>query len=310
MTQEPKYCPQCGTGLVERLEGERLRPTCPACGFIYYLNPVVAAAALVEEEGRVVLVRRGVQPKAGYWGLPAGYVEADETAEEAAVRETAEEAGLQIEVDDLLDVYSFGGDDFPRGVLIVYSAHKVAGQLQAGDDASEAAFFAPDELPQESEVAFWTHRKVLKDWRRARSVSYRPAGPDEMEAARALAEAHQRLLWLPDPVQRDESTVLLVALDRGQVVGYAHLAFDARSQARLEDVFVAPSYRRWGIGTHLMEECVALAQRSGMTSIVAEVEAGNTAVAVYLKAGFQVCGFANAPATQRDGAALFVARAL
>ncbi|MEA3337428.1 MAG: GNAT family N-acetyltransferase [Chloroflexota bacterium] len=307
MAQNPKYCPQCGTRLVERLEGDRSRPMCPGCGFIYYLNPVVAAAALVEENGRVVLIRRGVAPRAGYWGLPAGYVEADETAEEAAIRETAEEAGIDIEIDQLLDVYSFGGDDYPRGVLIVYSAHLISGQLQAGDDASDAAFFSPDELPPDQKIAFWTHRNALKDWRRARAINYRPARPEEYAEAIALAQTHQRPTDALGSPESEKDTRLLLALDRGTIVGYAGLIMERATRARIDDVFVTPNYRRWGIGTQLVEECIALARRSDASSIVAEIEAGNPAVAFYLKAGFQVCGFATSPAATRNETSLLVA---
>ena len=81
--ETPHYCPRCGSELTMRQSGERPRPVCQACGYVYYLNPTVAAGTLVEEDGRVVLVRRKADPRAGYWGLPAGYVEADESAEEA-----------------------------------------------------------------------------------------------------------------------------------------------------------------------------------------------------------------------------------
>ena len=84
-----QYCPKCATRLEWRSAGDRERPTCPACDFVFYFNPVVGAGALVESDGRVVLVRRGVAPKAGYWSLPSGYVEADELAEEAAVERDA-----------------------------------------------------------------------------------------------------------------------------------------------------------------------------------------------------------------------------
>jgi 8-oxo-dGTP diphosphatase len=116
------YCPKCATELVRRLSGDRARPTCPSCGFVFYFNPVVGAGVLVETDGRVVLVRRGVGPMEGYWSLPAGYVEANERAEEAAVRETFEETGLEIEIDELLGVYSFGHEP-QTGVLILYSGH-------------------------------------------------------------------------------------------------------------------------------------------------------------------------------------------
>lgn len=305
--EEPKFCPQCGTALQTRLEGDRPRPTCPACGFIYYLNPVVAVGALVEVDGRVALIRRGVSPRAGYWGLPAGWAEAGETTEEAAIRETAEEAGLDIAIDELLNVYSFGGGDFPPGVLVVYSARVLSGDLRPGDDASEAAFFAPAELPTDSEIAFWTHRQVLRDWRRARAVIYKPADAAAMQQASQLALQHNRPAWEIDLTRNNCQTQLLVAEDRGCVVGYAGLNQHPQGQARLEYLFVAPNYRRWGIGTRLIENCVDLARRSGMASIVAEVEADNPAVAVYLKAGFRVCGFVSSPAALHSETVLIVA---
>lgn len=305
--EEPKYCPQCGTALEIRLEGGRPRPTCPACGFIYYRNPVVAVGALVEVEGRVALIRRGVPPRAGYWGLPAGWAEAGETTEEAAIRETLEEAGLNIAIDELLNVYSFGGGDATPGVLVVYSAHVLSGELRPGDDASEAAFFSPTELPADGEIAFWTHRQVLLDWRRARAVIYKPADEAALRQASELALQHDRPAWEVDLTQNSCQTQLLVAEDRDRVVGYAGLNQHPQGQARLEYLFVAPNYRRWGIGTRLIENCVALARHSGISSVVAEVEANNPAVAVYLKAGFHVCGFLSSPAALHGETVLIVA---
>ena len=173
---ETKFCPRCATELEWRSAGERPRsagerpgstddrprPTCPACGFVFYLNPVVGAGALVEKEGRVVLVRRGVEPKAGYWSLPSGYVEADEMAEDAAVREMEEETGLEVEIDDLLGVYSFGSEP-QTGVLILYSAHPVGGELRAGDDAQDVQTFAPTDMPPDDQIAFRTHLQALQD---------------------------------------------------------------------------------------------------------------------------------------------------
>ena len=77
LPMDVRFCPKCATELEWQSSGDRARPTCPACGFIFYFNPVVGAGALVETDGRVVLVRRGVEPKSGFWSLPAGYVEAD-----------------------------------------------------------------------------------------------------------------------------------------------------------------------------------------------------------------------------------------
>ncbi len=271
-----------------RTIGERVRPVCPACGFIFYLNPIVAAGALVERDGKVALVRRGVEPGRGLWGLPAGYVEADESAEEAAVRETWEEAHLRIEIEGLIDAFSYGKAQ-DRGVLLVYAARVVAGELEAGDDAMDARWFAPDELP---EIAFSTHREVLRQWRQARAVTYRPATPADAEVVAMLNEIYlqergrEYATFVNDSQRR-----LFVAVDNGQVVGFVGVSLLANRTARVEQVFVLPRYRRWGIGTRLIRTCVEFAVERGMRAAVVYVPVSNAGWTVYLKAGFRVSGF-------------------
>jgi 8-oxo-dGTP diphosphatase len=172
----PKFCPHCAGRLAPRMIDERERLVCQECGFIFYINPKVAAGALVEEEGQVVLVRRGIQPRAGYWALPSGFAEYGETIEETAIRECREETGLEVELDDLLGVYSVNSDFYGCLVLVLYSAHVVGGELVAGDDACEAGLFAPDELP--ADIAFGAHGQALRDWREAiiSSQEVAPAG--------------------------------------------------------------------------------------------------------------------------------------
>jgi len=275
------------------------------------MNPVVAAGTLVEEDGRVVLVRRRAEPRAGYWGLPAGYVEVDESAEEAAVRETREEAGLEVELDNLLGVYSFGGEGIPRGVLILYAAHVVGGELRPGDDASEARFFAPAELPSEEEIAFWTHRNALRDWLRAHAVIIRPAEPEEQEDVIALCRRFHRPcpLGIEGSIPADNN--LLVAVDRGAVVGYASVTVHSAGEVgRLDDVFVLPNHRRWGIGLRLVKASIDLGTKRYLRTLLTEVEATNEAMVVYLKAGFRVCGFLNRSTPHHlpdSGAVLFLA---
>jgi ADP-ribose pyrophosphatase YjhB (NUDIX family)/N-acetylglutamate synthase-like GNAT family acetyltransferase len=286
------FCPLCGGKMVLTARRDRSRPVCSRCGYVFYLNPVVAAGTLVDVEGRIALVRRGIQPGLGLWGLPAGYVEADETTEEAAVRETLEETGLLVGLDELLGVYSFGDVSEVRGVLTLYSAHYLSGELKAGDDASDVRFYSPEELPSHAELAFETHRRALDDWRRTRAVHVRPVRDADAEPLaklrlRQAAEAEaDNLLPSAGPI------TVLVAADGAQLAGYVAVGVGHRSdEANIAELFVLPAYRRWGIGTHLLTAAVDECRDRGMALLIAEASTSNPGVLVYLRAGFHIAGY-------------------
>ena len=296
--------------MVWRSTGDRPRPICPECGFVFYLNPVVGAGALVEKDGRVVLVRRGVAPKAGYWSLPAGYVEADEMAEEAAVREMQEETGLEIEIDDLLGVYSFGKEP-QTGVLILYSANAIGGELRAGDDAQEVRTFDPGGMPPDDQIAFHTHLQALRDWRRARAIIYRTATPDDHPH---VAELNNRYPEVGDVCLNYAAAPdreVLLAWDRDRLVGIACVTHRAwQHAANIDQIFVRPGYRRWGIATHLVGRAIAHAREQNMQALLAAAPVTNPILLVYLKAGFRVSGFIDAyypPGREGPVTALFLA---
>ena len=160
---DPTYCPRCAAALEPRPEHGMLRPTCPACGFIWYRNPVPAAGVLVEQAGRVVLVRRRYEPRAGAWCLPAGFMEAGETPERSAEREMLEETGLIVQIERLFGVYAGFDDPRVRAVLILYTAVVTGGELLAGDDAVEVGWFPLDALP--ADIAFASHARALAELR-------------------------------------------------------------------------------------------------------------------------------------------------
>lgn len=153
-----KYCPLCGTVLIVRSQFKEGRLACPACGWIYYADPKVAAAVLVEQNNRVLLTRRVNEPAQGMWSLPAGFVNAYEDPARAAERECLEETGLLVSVTGLIDVVS--GREHRRGadIVIIYRAELRGGSLRAGDDAEQADFFDRQELPP---LAFRATRLVL-----------------------------------------------------------------------------------------------------------------------------------------------------
>ncbi len=158
IADEVKFCPRCGTALTQAERSGRIRPVCPACSWIYFPDPKVAAAVLLEQDGRVLLVRRAVDPLRGLWSLPAGYVDAGEDPARAAERECLEETGLTVEVTGLMEVLF--GQEHPRGahILIVYHARLISGVLAARDDVDQAAFFPRNELPP---LAFSTTKRLL-----------------------------------------------------------------------------------------------------------------------------------------------------
>ena len=136
------------------------RPVCPQCGWIYFADPKVAAAVLIEQDNRVLLVRRVNEPYRGFWTLPAGFVDAGEDPARAAERECLEETDLTVRVTRVIDVIA--GREHPRGAdfIIVYAAQYVSGAPQAGDDADQIGWFERSNLPP---LAFHATQKVLSN---------------------------------------------------------------------------------------------------------------------------------------------------
>jgi 8-oxo-dGTP diphosphatase len=147
-----KYCPQCASPLSQRFFSGRERDYCPSCGFIHFRDPKLAVGALIINEGRVLLIRRAVPPRKGYWAVPSGFVEYDEQPRAALAREVEEETGLQVRVGAVIDVYP-NADPTKPGVFLLFEADSVAGMPAPGDDVSEVAWFTGEELPYD-DLAF------------------------------------------------------------------------------------------------------------------------------------------------------------
>jgi 8-oxo-dGTP diphosphatase len=142
-----KFCPRCGAEVLYEYKFGEVRPVCPKCNWIHFVDPKVAAAVLVEQGVRVLLVRRVNEPFRGLWTLPAGFVNGGEDPAEAGARECLEETGLSVRVTRVLDVIS--GKEHERGAdfIIIYHAEVVSGNLVPGDDADAVEWFAHDDLP-------------------------------------------------------------------------------------------------------------------------------------------------------------------
>jgi len=145
-----KYCPLCGAGLVLAMVEDRERQRCSGCAFVLYPNPACASAGVVlDDRRRVLLVRRRIQPYAGQWALPAGYQEVDEDPRATALREIYEETGIRAEVESLFDMIYVPDDPRRPANVAVFLCRVVGGVLNSGSDATDAAWFGLDALPQD-----------------------------------------------------------------------------------------------------------------------------------------------------------------
>ena len=156
------WCPTCRAPLGRVDRGGRPRPTCPGCGFVFFANPGVGAAAVVRDTaGRVLLVQRGPrQHGAGTWCIPCGFVEWGEDVRATAVRETREEAGVDVELGDVLQVASnFHDRDQPSvGIWVAAQLVDPGATAVAGEDAVAVGWFDPASPPP---LAFPTDATLL-----------------------------------------------------------------------------------------------------------------------------------------------------
>jgi len=171
-----RFCPSCGNPLESRRlkAGDPERPVCIACGHIVYLDPKVAVGTIIRvpsdprdprdprlvNNQRLVLVRRAIEPGYGLWVFPGGYVDQGEEITAAAIREAREESGLDIRIDDLLNVYSYGGRS---PIIVVYTATALAGELCVDEECLEARLFMREEIPW-NELAFRSTAEALREY--------------------------------------------------------------------------------------------------------------------------------------------------
>ncbi len=161
---EMNYCPRCAHPLEDRYVFERIRRVCPSCDFIFWREHKVAAAAVVERDGKVLLVRRTMTPGRGRWTIPGGFVEFDEDPRNAVVREALEETGYPVEIVKLLDVIF--GREHERGasLVIAYLARLLGNEPSREMDEKEVdavGFFSPDQLPP---IAFKATQRAIELW--------------------------------------------------------------------------------------------------------------------------------------------------
>src|SRR3954451_5747003 len=139
---------------------DRERLTCPDCGFVAYENPKIVVGSVVSEGGRILLCRRAIEPRRGYWTLPAGYMEMAETVEEGARREAWEEARARIALDGVLAIYSIARIG---QVQVIFRAGFETPGFAPGPESLECRLFGWEEIPWE-EIAFPSVHWALHCW--------------------------------------------------------------------------------------------------------------------------------------------------
>jgi 8-oxo-dGTP diphosphatase len=132
---------------------------------VFYRQLKVGAGAIIEKQDAILLFQRAYDPFQGDWNIPAGYAEHDEDPAHTVIREVYEETGLQVQVDQLHDVYFFADDPRGNGLLIVYTCQILGGELTESHEGGNFRFFARHDLP--GNLAGGGHNQAVLSWKAA-----------------------------------------------------------------------------------------------------------------------------------------------
>ncbi len=157
------YCSNCGSdALTFKIpEGDHFpRFVCPDCDTIHYTNPNMVVGCVIIKDEKILLAKRGIEPRLGFWNLPCGFLENDETIQQGAKREVYEETGAVVELDNLHAVYNL---PHANQVYLIFKATITDGKLQTTLESTEIEFFAADEIPWD-EIAFSSNSFAIKKY--------------------------------------------------------------------------------------------------------------------------------------------------
>ncbi len=180
------YCPICGKPLAMTDDGEKERPHCDVCRRHFYNNPTPAACCFVSRGDALLLGRRGVEPRRGYWALPGGYVELGETTRGTALRELHEETGIRAENVRLIGASSQQHPMTGAVIVLGYIVDDWHGEPRPGSDVTELEFFSKDKMPR---LPFRAHRELYAIYQALRDDSGDPP-PTTPETQSVVRAAH------------------------------------------------------------------------------------------------------------------------
>lgn len=161
-----KFCPVCGGSLETKVHDHLERLVCSKCDFVFYQNSKPTASAIItNKDGQILLAKRSIKPKLGYWDLPGGFLEDGEDPQEGVRREVREELGVELNVGRIVGIYV---DSYDHGITvntinIIYECLIKTGELTPMDDINEVAWFNKDDIPWEK-IAFENGKSSIRDW--------------------------------------------------------------------------------------------------------------------------------------------------
>ena len=157
---ETHFCYHCGGLLVEERENGFFRERCSQCGEIHYRQYKVGVASIVIDHGKLLLAQRNYDPWNGYWNLPAGFVEIEESLEEAVAREALEETGMHVNVVGLHKIFTYHDDPRGDGIVLFYDCESHGGTFIANEEVSACGYFAKSALP--AQIAGAGHQAMVQ----------------------------------------------------------------------------------------------------------------------------------------------------
>jgi ADP-ribose pyrophosphatase YjhB (NUDIX family) len=174
-----KFCSECGSEVSFKIPSgdNRERHVCDSCGVIHYINPRIIAGTLPVYEDKILLCRRAIEPRKGFWTLPAGFMENGETTEQAAARETIEEAEAKVHIHGLYTVFNL---PHISQVYLFFRADVIGGLHGAGEESLETALFEEQDIPWK-ELAFPTIYRTLKLYFDDRKTQQFPVRIEDIE---------------------------------------------------------------------------------------------------------------------------------
>jgi len=156
-----KFCSNCGESVSRKTprDDNRERWVCDSCGRIHYQNPLPVVGCIPERDGKILLCKRAIEPRYGYWTVPAGFMELGESTAQGAARETLEEACAEVEIGHLFAIV----DVIDAGQIHLFYTAKLIGDFSAGHESLDVALFTKDAIPWD-DIAFHSGRYALKKY--------------------------------------------------------------------------------------------------------------------------------------------------